>query len=476
MSLSSSLNNAVSGLGAASRRAETLSGNVAGADRPGYLLREAVPGPAGRDLTIRRVRDPGLAQMRRDAQAGAAAAERDRDFQLRLDAALGDPDRPGTLQDRLARLDAALVQAAGNPSAASFLESALRDADALTAEVNALGRLVAAERSTAETTIEDTVIRLNTDLEAVARLNADIMRLGNRGGDAADLLDRRDLLIDRISLQIPLRTLPREGGAVALVSRGGVMLLDARPARIEFSARALVTPEMELGAGLSGLTIDGREMIRGDDRSRIAGGGLEALFMLRDDTAPRAGARLDAFAAELVSRFAQPAVDPTLGVGQPGLFTDAGAAFDPAALAGLAGRMALNPLLDPEDPATHWRLREGLGAALPGPAGRSDQLLRLGAALRSPQAPATTGLTGRSLGFVDLAATLRSAVSADRLRAEDATETRQVQAADLAARKDGGAVDIDAEMQRLIEVEQAYAANARVIQVVGDMIQRLTEI
>jgi flagellar hook-associated protein 1 FlgK len=37
-------------------------------------------------------------------------------------------------------------------------------------------------------------------------------------------------------------------------------------------------------------------------------------------------------------------------------------------------------------------------------------------------------------------------------------------------------VDIDAQMQDLLLVEQAYAANARVIEVAGQMIKQLMEL
>jgi flagellar hook-associated protein 1 FlgK len=48
------------------------------------------------------------------------------------------------------------------------------------------------------------------------------------------------------------------------------------------------------------------------------------------------------------------------------------------------------------------------------------------------------------------------------------TETRAAELAD--------GVDTDQEMQRLILVEQAYAANARIMQVVDDLMQTLLRI
>lgn len=40
----------------------------------------------------------------------------------------------------------------------------------------------------------------------------------------------------------------------------------------------------------------------------------------------------------------------------------------------------------------------------------------------------------------------------------------------------GDGVDSDAEMQKLLQYEQAYAANARVIQAVNDMMDQLLRI
>ncbi len=78
---------------------------------------------------------------------------------------------------------------------------------------------------------------------------------------------------------------------------------------------------------------------------------------------------LDGMARDLYERFADPALDPTIAAGDPGLFTDRGAAFDPADEVGLAGRIAVNAAVDPAQGGQSWRLRDGIYAAAPG-AGR----------------------------------------------------------------------------------------------------------
>ena len=70
----------------------------------------------------------------------------------------------------------------------------------------------------------------------------------------------------------------------------------------------------------------------------LAGGRLAGLFQLLDVLAPEMQVRADAVARDLIERFADPAVDATLGPGDPGLFTDAGSAlFLPTSLALQAG-------------------------------------------------------------------------------------------------------------------------------------------
>ncbi len=73
-------------------------------------------------------------------------------------------------------------------------------------------------------------------------------------------MDRRTVVIDRIAKTVPVREMPREGGAVALVTDGGLLILDGRPVTIGFAARATITAEMTAPTLLSGLTVNGRDV------------------------------------------------------------------------------------------------------------------------------------------------------------------------------------------------------------------------
>jgi flagellar hook-associated protein 1 FlgK len=107
---------------------------------------------------------------------------------------------------------------------------------------------------------------------------------------------------------------------------------------------------------------------------------------------------------------------------------------------------------------------------------RNDQLLDHLAALAEVSTPRSDALGSGAADIASLAGRLHSAVSTDRLVALDRADGARGEADRLRDMRDGAAVDIDAEMQRLLRVEQAYAANARLIQAVGQMMDRLTEI
>lgn len=480
MSLSSALNAAATGLDLSSRRADLVARNIANSDTAGYARRELVgSGPAGlpgSKVSISRGVDPRMVQLRREAQSREAGGAVTQKFQSALDAAIGDPDQAGSLQEHLAHFDSTLITAATDPGALVGLKQVSSAAHGLAEKLNTLDQIVRDYRQNADTDIGRAVSQLNSDLSDVERLNASIRRLRAGGNDAADLIDRRSVLIDRIGQFVPVREISRDNDGVALVSDGGILLLDGRAATFGFSPRMPITPAMSVPVQLSELTVNGRVVDTAGSGGGIRGGSLAALFSLRDEVAPEATARLDGVAVELISRFEGSTIDTTRAVGSPGLFTDLGSAFDPLAPKGIAGRIQLNVLVAPDQPSQHYKLRDGLGAPSPSSGSDASLLLRYAGALADRTPPVAVGLPNITADIQGHVATLRSMISADRVRADDHHAFHRTEAAGLVEGRDGAAVDLDAEMRNLLRVEQAYAANARVMQAVSDMMNRLTEI
>lgn len=97
----------------------------------------------------------------------------------------------------------------------------------------------------------------------------------------------------------------------------------------------------------------------------IQHGSLVGLSELKRDVIPRFKLQLDEYARGLIETFQT--ADASLAAGEPGLFTDNGAVFDPSKLDGLASRIQINEKVAIGGDAEVWRLRDGLGAAGPGP-------------------------------------------------------------------------------------------------------------
>ena len=485
MSISSSLSNALTGLTAASRAAELVSNNVSNAMTEGYGRREIVLGArdlggtgAGvRVMGVTRDVDAAVIRDRRLADASLGDRALRSAYLDRLGALAGTPDDPASVAGRVAAFEAALINAASRPDAEGRLATVLDAATALTRSVNDLSRGIQAERAAADADIARQVDTLNRGLREVRDLNAQILRLGASSRDASALVDQRQRVIDGIAAIVPLREYPRDNGTVALYSVTGAALLDGRAATLSFTPTPTITPDMTLAAGsLSGITIDGRPMLTAGRTAPLAGGSLAAAFAVRDELGVAAQARADGLAREIVTRFEDPAADPSLVPGDAGLFTDGTVAFDPLNEEGLAGRLSVNSLVDPARGGDLWRLRTGLGAAAPGPVGDAALLASLAATASAVRPPASGALPATGTSLAGLAGELQSLAARDGLSAETELGFASARQETLVALERRGGVDTDQEMQKLLLIEKAYAANARVISAIDELIARLLEI
>ena len=481
MSLSASLAAAVSGLTASARGAETVSSNISSAQAPGYATRTLAlttraVGPGVLVAGTLRDVDAILTGDRRRAEAGEGAAAVRAAAWQRIDAALGTPGEPDSLAGRASALETALIAATANPESMPTLDRVRTAAGTLASGLRSASEAVQATRAAADAAIARDVAQLNRTLASVATLNTRITRGIATGRDVSGLMDQRQALVDGIAAIVPIRESPRAGGQIALHAESGLALLGGRAVTLGFAPASTMSATMtrENGA-LAALTIDGAPVTAAAG-GPLGGGRLGANLAIRDDDGPAAQAALDTLARDLIARFAGPAADPTLPAGSDGLFTDSLAPPPAPPVAGTAARIDLAATLRGADTDALWPLRDGLGAAAPGPAGSAAQLLRLIDALAAPRAVTLPGLGVASRDAVALAGEVAAILSAQRLEAEDRAAFAGSLAEGLRAGAAAGGVDTDRELQALMRIERAYAANALVIQTVDRMLGTLLEI
>ncbi len=482
MSISTTLGNALTGLAAASRGAQVISSNVANATTEGYARREIelsarVTGGAGTGVqvdSVTRIVDENTLRELRLAKSAVGFADEPAAFLKSVLDHIGQPDAPSSLTAQVSGLEAALLAATSRPESDARLNAAVDAAVGLARKLNDVSDHVQTRRVDADRSIDLSVERLNTSLEQIAELNEQILRAQGSNRDNPSLLDSRQRLVDEVSDLVPIRQLPRDNGTVALYTMNGALLVDARPATFGFERTEPIIADMTQASGaLSGLTLNGEPIQTAGDYSPIAGGRLSGLFQVRDEISVALQSDLDAMAHDLVSRFEDPTLDTTLTAGDPGLFTDRGSSLDLTNIVGLAGRISVNEAVLPAAGGAATRLRDGLGAGTPGPVGDAALLEGLVDRLQDarPAVGGTLSPTSRSVS--DLAGDVLSLVGQDLSSRNSRLSFEQGRLEGLQDAMLAQGVDTDQELQKLLLIEQAYAANARVVQTADELLQLL---
>jgi flagellar hook-associated protein 1 FlgK len=492
MSLSGALYNAFSGLKANTRAANVVSTNISNATTESYGRRsvELSPGAAGSsggvriDAVVRNV-DPVVVSDRRLSDASLGYGGSLHAFASRFEQQVGDSNQPGSLIDRMIAFENALLVAVSNPAATQRLETVAESADALAGKINVLADEVQTAREAADRTIGAQVDRINDTMRQLERINDRVRTAGNIGGDTASLLDERQRLLDGISEIVPLRVVQREQDQISVYTRGGATLLDASASEIGFQPTGYITADLSLGAGLSGLTLNGEPVVS-TERGMFAGGDMAAQFEIRDRVAPARQAELDGLARELMERLDGVAADTSLTAGDAGLFVDVSgginggtgnpAAFDPANEVGLAQRIRLNTTQVEPGAGNSWRLRDGLYAGAAGNVGDSTILQAIADTLTGVSVPGTAAFGTAPDSVSGLMSAFTASVAGARVSAENEKTFLVTQNTAMRELELSKGVDTDQELQRLMQIEQHYAANAKVMSTVDELMERLLSI
>lgn len=468
MSFSATLANSLSGLSAASLRAEILSFNIANANTDNYARRQVtlepvVPGGV-RASGIERLNGGPLEERLVKAEARSAGEGVKAEALAAINKAYGEPGDPDGLFAVFVRFEEALADLRLTPESGAAQLGLLRAATDLAETFARLDTEAQAMRLEADGAIAATVDRLNDALQELDRLNDEARR--PRGASLDNVAERQRALVREIGGALDVSVAGTYGGQVQLRTGGGLLLLGEEPQALQFTPAGTASFNLSYAAGdFSGLLIGNQDVTPGNLQG-LRGGSLEAQFAIRDSLAPAFAARLDALATELSERSAL--ADPT---SPDGLFVLA------AGAASAAQRIAVNPQVDPDQGGALYRLRDGVGAAVPGPAAGDGVLGALNDALLATRPLSVATGAPNPLNFKDTLGAVASQLATETLRARGASETAQTALGSLTGEIARiTAVDTDQELQDLLLVEQAFAANARVIQAADDMLAQLLEI
>ena len=497
MGLQGALFTATDGLRLVSRQTSVISRNVSNAGTPDYTVKrvtvEALAEGGVRIGETTRQVDLSLRAEARIVRGQSAHAEVRERALSPLAALNGSPGSADSISDLVTALRDGLTGLRARPSDLSDQRSALRAAGDLAMRLNELSAAVGRARQSAQDELARQVEEANRLTQQIARLDSEAQ--ATRAGGSADsyTLDRRDAAIQQLSELFDVTPVLGTRDQVTLILRGGYTL-PLKPDDAPFSiASAPVTPEAYYGP--PGGTLPALMLGDIDITSLTRNGRMGALLELRDSALPQMQAELDILASTLANRFDAQGLrlytdGPSSTAAPPNVAASTGYS---GAVVGFAGRIAVSSAVSSDVRL----LRDGThpvpsAGFVPNPAGGPsgftallDNLLNyaFGAATGPsgtphPQAP-TAGLgPGGNLAssfnpplrLADHAAAMTGshAVAASeatsRLTEASASRTR----IDLLLQQREG-VDVDQEMAGLLQLQNAYAANARVLATVQDM-------
>ncbi len=292
---------------------------------------------------------------------------------------------------------------------------------------------------------------VNIRTEEIAKLNQEISFTLTQGGDASDLLDRRDQLLREIAEHVRVTHLVNDNGQMTVFLEGGRPLVDGNnqsSLRVNDSGGAAA-------AGVEYVAANGHVT---DITSMIQSGSMGGALQVRDQILPGYSDQLNQLAYDVaVAVNAQHAAGFGLdGVGGRDFFIPLASSANAAALIDLDAAVEGNTdaIAAAEDPTM-----------LPGDNRNALALAGL-ADLPLAASGALTFDEGYAMLVGEIGVAARQAVDESSLR-----ETSINHVETLRDRQAG--VSLDEEMANLIQYQRAYQASARVLSVIDRIIETL---
>ena len=350
-----------------------------------------------------------------------------------------------------------------NPQGTAERQSLLSTTQVLTDTFHQMNTTLTGVANTADNNLTGITADVTDNARNLALVNTQIMATSAVGGNPNELLDQRDLLLQKISEKVGITsTLQSDGTATVTLSGGQQLVSGTKYATLYTSASAAVPPRNSIL--LSGLGNPPPANVPASDTNvsaTVGGAGnslgeLGGTLQVRDTIAPGYLAQVDEMASKLVSTVnAQQSIgyglDGTTGTNffAPAGSTSAAIGLDPALTAVKIGA-ALPTATDPVPTST----------------GNNVNALKI-AAIQNSSLAFSTGSTTFD-GFYN------SLVSKVGIDAQAAQNTASQGAAFLkqlgTLRESNSGVSLDEELTNLTKYQKAFQGSAKVINAATDML------
>ena len=461
MSLLGALDSALSGMRATQVNVQTVSNNLANAGDANYtrktVTQQAIVG--GGDIggvkisgygrvvsnTLNRAYNTAISEQGlTDAQVGYFSQIKD---------LYGVSTDSTALGNAVTNFGNAWQSLTAAPEDVTQQNQVITTGNALANEIKRLSAGVESLDRQVQQDTKDGVQRVNDLLKTVTRLNAQIANGQGTGQATGDLEDQRDTAVREISKFVAVQQLPAELGAVRLLTNGGLTLLDAQGQTLVYDGSTIRnTQGDDLGSLLKGGSFEAMLNIRADHSPGTASteSGTEVIRKLRDQLATVADNFLSTAGTPASFAAAYNGAATKTGVLAGGFFTGS----DQFTISVNASLMS--------------------GAAVVKTASAQPVSTAINADSRTINASGISTTSKSYFGFVS------GIVSAIGLASTNVSERSSVAATTAANYKERvgntSGVNVDEELVRLTQLQNSYAASARVITTVKDLFDTLDSV
>lgn len=518
MDLGSALSIASSGLNGIEYQYSVVSQNVANSSTTGYAsesasVTSAVAGNQGTGVRIGKTVvnvSPFLQSSLYTQNAKVSALTSSSNSLAAVESVQGSTSATSgdtqTLSDELGNVQSALTSLTSTPLDSSAQTAVITAATSLTDTIHTLASTYTQQRQTAENTIVSTVSTINQNLTQIGQLSKQIMGLQAVGSDTSSLENSRLEVMNDLSSELGVKFTETSKGDMIVTTEDGTQL-PTRPDQIGLSnntqtlpsntwplsatnggtASTTITDSMYYKAGdpanspIAGITVaDGTTNTSTTDiTSHLTSGTLGANITLRDTTYPTMQAQLDSFSATLINRFNNAGMS---------LFTNGTnttQSYDttkttPDGIVGLSSAISVSDsyATTPSQLAPDGSIST-ITKVLSTTFGTSSDDVDDGGTLSAPTTglgPSGTLQTGYSgtQGLVALATSLTSAQGAVIGTAStNLTYATAVQTTINTKVTNVSGVNVNNEMSKIVALQNAYTANAKIISSVQTMFSAL---
>ena len=453
------LSTALTSLYATRQALETTGNNIANAQTEGYTRQRVELSSIGTNVTpsywstgaksgvgvsiddIARLRDQFLESRGIQEHANQGELERMKSTYQTVELAFGEPGDSG-LQSQLAQFWATWDDVANRPEDAAARSQVIEQAQTLVSVFSESASSLAKLKTSSVETLKSDISSINAMARNIADLNVAIKSAVNAGVSPNELLDKRDLLIHKMSSLASITVQPTEAGSVAIVIGGVAIVRDKTVNQLEVDDSGTpITLKWD---------VDGDPLTTTNGyAANVVGGDIGGILKSVNTIIPNYLAKLDSVASALITTVN---TQHALGIDQAG---NPGGVF-------FTGTTATNIGVDSTLAADSSLLAAGAagGGELDG------ENARLMAAFASAQ----TGPDAEYRQMIDLLG-----VEAQRSYNQLNVQTNITNAID-AAREAASGVNLDEEMANLIKFQKSYNASARYLTIMDNVLDSLINI